>query len=57
VDTAQPTGRVADGKLYAPGEVYRLQARSFVLLINRAPRLEPVRANALGASLPGSATA
>jgi isoamylase len=40
VDTAQPTGRVADGRLYAPGEVYRLRAQSFALFINRAPRPE-----------------
>jgi len=40
VDTAQNTGRVTDGRLYVPGEVYRLQARSFALFINRAPRPE-----------------
>jgi isoamylase len=40
VDTAQPTGRVTGGTLYAPGEVYRLQAHSFALFINRAPRQE-----------------
>jgi isoamylase len=47
LDTAQPTGRVADGRLYAPGEVYRLQARSFALFINRAPRPEPAQVNPL----------
>ena len=41
VDTATPTGLVADGNLRAPGEVYLLRARSFALFINRAPRLEP----------------
>jgi glycogen operon protein len=40
VDTSQPTGHVAGGTLYAPGEVYRLQAQSFALFINRAPRQE-----------------
>ncbi len=40
VDTSQATGRVSDGKLYAPGEVYRLQAHSFALFINRAPHPE-----------------
>jgi glycogen operon protein len=38
VDTAEATGLVADGRLYAPGEVYPLRARSFVLFINRLPR-------------------
>ncbi len=41
VDTSQPTGRVSDGRLYAPGEVYRLQPHSFALFINRAPRPDP----------------
>ena len=40
VDTAEPTGLIADGRLYAPGEVYRLRGRSFALFINRAPRPE-----------------
>ena len=40
VDTSQPTGRVTDVKLYAPGEVYQLQPHSFALFINRAPRPE-----------------
>jgi isoamylase len=40
VDTSQPTGRVTEGGLYAPGEVYRLQSHSFALFINRAPRPE-----------------
>jgi len=38
VDTAEPTGRAADAKLYAPGEIYRLEGHSFALFINRAPR-------------------
>jgi isoamylase len=40
VDTAHPSGRVVDGRLYAPGEIYRLRAHSFALFINRARRLE-----------------
>ena len=32
-----------------PGEVYRLQAHSFALLINRAPRPEPPTAAEAGA--------
>jgi glycogen operon protein len=47
VDTSQPSGLVADDKRYAPGEVYRLQAHSFALFINRAPRPESPRRNAL----------
>jgi isoamylase len=47
VDTAQPTGRVADGKLYVAGEVFPLRARSFALLINRSQRPESARTNAL----------
>jgi len=50
VDTSRSTGRVADGALFAPGEVYRLQARSFALFINRSPRPEALRRTALGAS-------
>ena len=38
VDTAEPTGLAINGRLYAPGEVYRLRARSLALFINRAPR-------------------
>jgi isoamylase len=38
VDTAQETGQVAGGRLYQPGDTYRLQARSLALFINRAPR-------------------
>src|SRR6266478_2558382 len=47
VDTSDPTGRVADAKLYAPGEIYRLQGHSFALFINRAPRPESPRRTAL----------
>jgi len=47
VDTSQPTGLVAYHTLYAPGEVYRLQAHSFALFINRAPRRELPRKNAI----------
>jgi isoamylase len=52
LDTAQPTGRVEDGRLYASEEVYRLQARSFALFINRAPRPEPAQVNPLAALAP-----
>jgi glycogen operon protein len=38
VDTAEPSGRVTDGRLYQPRETYRLRARSLALFINRAPR-------------------
>jgi hypothetical protein len=51
VDTSQPTGLVANGRLYAPGEIYRLQARSFALFIDRSPRLELPERNLLSASL------
>jgi isoamylase len=47
VDTSRPAGHVADGKLYAPPEVYRLKAHSFALFINRAPRQELQRAEAM----------
>jgi isoamylase len=50
VDTSQSTGRVADGTLYASGEVYRLQAHSFALFINRSPRPETLRRTTFGAS-------
>jgi glycogen operon protein len=43
VDTAEPTGRVAAAKRYGAGEIYRLQARSFALFIDRAPRPIPPR--------------
>jgi hypothetical protein len=51
VDTAQPTGRVTGATLYAPGEVYRLQAHSFALFINRAPRQELPRSPAIASSV------
>jgi glycogen operon protein len=50
VDTSQPSGLVAEGRLYAPGEIYRLQAHSFALFINRAPRPELRARNALTTS-------
>jgi hypothetical protein len=37
---------VDDGKIYEPGEIYRLSAHSFALFINRAPR--PARPAAIG---------
>jgi glycogen operon protein len=46
VDTSRPTGFAGDARPYGPGEVYRLQARSFVLFINRAPRPEAPRRTA-----------
>src|SRR5580692_7640229 len=38
VDTAEPTGRVAEAARYGAGEIYRLQSHSFALFIDRAPR-------------------
>jgi glycogen operon protein len=38
VDTSRPTGLAEGGRRYAPGEIYRLEARSLVLAINRTPR-------------------
>jgi hypothetical protein len=57
VDTALPTGRVDDGRLYEPGEVYRLKARSFALFIDRSQRSESARAGALAAPPSGSGVA
>jgi len=37
VDTAEPSGLAKDGRLWQPGEVYKLRAHSFALFINRAP--------------------
>jgi glycogen operon protein len=58
VDTSQPTGLAGEGRLYAPGEIYRLQARSFALFIDRAPRPELPARNLLSSSIvrPESAT-
>jgi len=36
VDTAEPTGRAAAARRYEAGEIYRLQAHSFALFIDRA---------------------
>jgi hypothetical protein len=65
VDTAEPTGRVAAARRYEAGELYPLQARSFALFIDRAPRpiphrRVPVASGALlleGEREPGSSTA
>ena len=38
VDTSEPTGRVAGARRYEAGEIYRLQAHSFALFIDRATR-------------------
>src|SRR5438067_2678814 len=43
VDTAEPTGRVAAAKRYKAKEIYPLQAHSFALFIDRAPRPTPSR--------------
>ncbi len=53
VDTAEPTGRATQTRLFMPGEAYQLQGRSFALFINRAPRPQsPQRASlATGAVL------
>jgi len=51
VDTSQPTGRVDDDLLYAPGESYRLQAHSFALFINRAPRNEAPKMAVMATSM------
>jgi len=51
VDTSQPTGRVDDDLLYAPGEIYRLQAHSFALFINRAPRNEAPKMAVMATSM------
>jgi glycogen operon protein len=51
VDTSQPAGRVTAGTVYAPEEVYRLQAHSFALFINRAPRQELPRSPALASNI------
>jgi isoamylase len=40
VDTSEPTGRALEARRYAPGEIYRLQAHSFALFIDRAARPE-----------------
>ena len=42
VDTAEPTGIAKDGRLWQPGEVYKLRAHSFALFINRAPEAVPI---------------
>jgi isoamylase len=51
VDTSQPTGLVTQSRLYAPGEIYRLQARSFALFIDRTPRPELPQRNLVSASI------
>jgi isoamylase len=52
VDTSRPSGLVEDGRTYAPGEVYRMQASSFALFINRArrPQSRAAPSNATGAA-------
>src|SRR5207253_5538039 len=42
VDTAEPTGIATDGRLWMPGQSYRLRAHSFALFINRAPEPAPL---------------
>ncbi len=43
VDTAEPTGHVAEPTRYGAGEIYRLRAHSFALFIDRASRPIPRR--------------
>jgi isoamylase len=43
VDTADPVGIAASGRVYAPGESYQLKARSLALFVNTAPRPERSR--------------
>jgi isoamylase len=44
VDTAEPSGIAKDGRLWNPGETYRLRGHSFALFINRAPEDAPIAA-------------
>ncbi|HEX5452539.1 MAG TPA: glycogen debranching protein GlgX [Stellaceae bacterium] len=39
VDTAEPSGRAAGGRLWQAGEAYQLRGHSFALFINRAPAM------------------
>jgi len=41
VDTAEPTGLAEGGRLWKPGEAYKLRGHSFALFINRAPEPAP----------------
>jgi isoamylase len=41
IDTIEPTGRAMPGRLWNPGEAYRLSGNSFALFINRAPASVP----------------
>jgi glycogen operon protein len=52
VDTAEPTGRAAPGRIWKPGEAYTLRAHSFALFINRAAAPLPLsRAGPVSAAL------
>jgi isoamylase len=53
VDTAAPTGLAAGGRLWQPGEAYKLRGHSFALFINRAP---PAEAPCIGPRDAGAAT-
>jgi len=53
VDTAEPTGLVADRRVWLPGEIYRLRAHSFALFINRAPGPNQLAANGLEREMRG----
>jgi isoamylase len=44
VDTAESSGIAKDGRLWNPGETYRLRGHSFALFINRAPEDAPIAA-------------
>jgi isoamylase len=47
VDTSDPTGLAAGGKVYTPGEHYSLRGRSFAVFIESTPRSEPPRVGEL----------
>jgi isoamylase len=42
VDTAEPTSMATDGRLWMPGQSYRLRGHSFALFINRPPEPGPL---------------
>jgi isoamylase len=56
VDTSTETGIAAGGRLFSPGEVFPLKARSFALFINRAPeKPTPAPTGVLPRDVPGVA--
>jgi glycogen operon protein len=52
VDTAEPSGLAASGRLWKPGEAYRLRGHSFALFINRAPEPGAAAEIAIGTTAP-----